>query len=59
MTANRSITLTDREVQVEAEFNALLDEGASVTQAGFTVRAKYRRECRATFYRWLMFGRAT
>ena len=58
MTNNRVIELTDREVQAEAYFNDLLDRGVTLRLAMLETRGRYRRSCRAVFYRWLMSGRA-
>lgn len=58
MTNHRVIELTDRELQAETEFSALLDQGYNLRLAMLEVKGRYRRSCRAVFYRWLLTGRA-
>lgn len=58
MTNPRTIELTEHEVNAEELFHTLLDEGAGIKEAVDKVRARYRRSCRALFYRWLLAGRA-
>lgn len=58
MSNERIIELSQHEIKAEAMFHDLLDEGLSIREAMLQTRARYRRSCRAVFYRWLLTGRA-